>query len=156
MTKRPPVEATAALSKLRDLHPRTAVTPAEAAQVAAVAVAAAPATQVRRPWRSTVRTAFQVLAGLLPMLPVIVGASGLDQSAPAVAGALAISAAITRVMALPAVEAFLQRFIPWLAAAPRTPLDVDEGAGELGSVFIIALGIVLGLVLFVLVVRPLL
>lgn len=97
------------------------VTTADAAKVADAAVAAAPATQVRRPWRSTVRTLFQLIVGLAPMLPVIVQASGVEETAPAVAGALAISGGITRVMALPAVEAFLQRFVPWLAASPRPP-----------------------------------
>lgn len=95
------------------------VTTADAAKVADAAVAAAPATQVRRPWRSTVRTVFQLVVGLAPMLPAIVHASGVDDTVAPVAGALAISGGITRVMALPAVEAFLQRFAPWLAASPR-------------------------------------
>lgn len=94
-------------------------TTAQAAAVAEVAVQAAPATQVRRPWRSTLRTAVQFLLGVAPLLPVIVGASGVDQSLPAVAAALALAAAITRIMSLPAVETFLQRYAPWLAAAPR-------------------------------------
>jgi len=95
------------------------VTTADAAKVADAAVAAAPATQVRRPWRSTVRTVFQLVVGLAPMVPVIVQASGVEQASAGVAGALAISGGITRVMALPQVEAFLQRFVPWLAASPR-------------------------------------
>lgn len=92
---------------------------ASAALVARAAINAAPATQVRRPWRSTLRTLVQVVLGLAPMLPLLVDASGVDDTLPAVAGALAISGAITRVMALPAVEVFLQRFVPWLAASPR-------------------------------------
>lgn len=95
------------------------VTTADAAKVADAAVAAAPATQVRRPWRSTARTVFQLVVGLAPMLPAIVHASGVDDTLAPVAGALAISGGITRVMGLPAVEAFLQRFVPWLAASPR-------------------------------------
>lgn len=94
-------------------------TASQAAAVAAVAVAAAPATQVRRPWRSTVRTVVQFVLGLAPLLPVIVNASGVDTALPAVGAALALSAGITRVMALPGVETFLQRFVPWLAAAPK-------------------------------------
>lgn len=90
-----------------------------AAKVADAVVAAAPATQVRRPWRSTVRTLVQLVLGLAPMLPLLVDASGVDDTLPAVAGALAISGGITRVMALPQVEVFLQRFVPWLAASPR-------------------------------------
>lgn len=115
--------ATAVKAKLEDLGmgagTATGPTTAQAAAVAAVAVAAAPATQVRRPWRTTVRTLFQLLVGLAPMLPVIVDASGVDEASAGVAGALAISAAVTRVMSLPQVEQLLQRFVPWLAAAPR-------------------------------------
>lgn len=115
-------ETVAAAATLQDLHPQqTTVTTADVAQVAAAAVQAAPATQVRRPWRSTVRTAFQVFVGLAPMVPAIVHASGLNEAAPPVAGAIAISSGVTRIMALPGVESFLQRWVPWLAATPRPP-----------------------------------
>lgn len=97
----------------------SAASQSQAAAVAAVAVAAAPATQVRRPWRSTLRTIFQLTVALAAMLPVIVDASGADETLPAVGGALFIAGGVTRVMALPAVEQFLQRFVPWLAASPR-------------------------------------
>lgn len=94
----------------------------EARELAEVAVAAAPATQVRRPWRATVRTAFQLVVGLAAMLPLLVEAAGLEETAPVLAGVLAVSAAVTRIMALPAVEAFLEAFVPFLAAAPRAEL----------------------------------
>lgn len=77
-------------------------------------------TQTRYPWRTTVRTAFQLVTGIAPMVPLIIDASGLDEAAAPVAGAIAISAGITRVMALPAVEGFLRRWAPWLAAAPTS------------------------------------
>jgi hypothetical protein len=77
------------------------------------------ATQVRHPWKATVRTGFQALVGLAAMLPLLVDASGVDETAAPVAGALVISGAVTRVMALPAVEVYLRRFVPWLAAEPR-------------------------------------
>lgn len=116
-------QAVAVKAKLDDLgmgvgRSDTATT-SQAAAVAAVAVAAAPATQVRRPWRSTLRTVFQLAVGLAPMLPAIAHASGVDDTAAPVALALGISAAVTRVMALPDVETFLQRFVPWLSAAPK-------------------------------------
>lgn len=77
-------------------------------------------TQVRRPWRSTARTVFQALVALAVLAPFVVQASGLDAEAlPWLAGFLAICAGITRVMALPQVEAFLRRFLPFLAAAPK-------------------------------------
>lgn len=83
-------------------------------------------TQVRRPWRATIRTAFAVVVALAAMLPLLVDAAGLDQTLPPVAGALAIAGAITRILALPAVETFLARFVPWLAADPAD--DAGEGA----------------------------
>lgn len=76
-------------------------------------------TQVRRPWRATLRTAVAAFVALCAMLPLLVDTVGLDETLPPVAGALTITAAITRVMALPATEAFLQRFVPFLAAVPR-------------------------------------
>lgn len=116
-------ETAAVKAKLDDLGMgagrSSTATASQAAQVAAVAVAAAPATQVRRPWRSTFRTAVQFAVGLAPMLPVIVSASGIEQTGGAVGVALGISAGVTRVMNLPAVEVFLQKFVPWLAAAPK-------------------------------------
>lgn len=75
-------------------------------------------TQVRRPWHAVVRTAFQGVVGFAPLVPAIVDASGLDETAPLVAGGIAISGAITRIMALPKVEEWLRRFVPFLAADP--------------------------------------
>lgn len=75
-------------------------------------------TQVKRPWRATVRTVFQFILALLTLLPFLVtGVYHDSDAAPAVVGqVLAVAAAATRVMALPQVEDFLQRFFPWLAA----------------------------------------
>lgn len=84
----------------------------------------APPTQIRRPWRSTVRTVFQALVALAAMAPVLVATTGLKpEQLPWLAGVLGVAAAITRVMTLPQVEGFLRRFVPWLAAAPK----LDEG-----------------------------
>ena len=77
-------------------------------------------TQVRRPWRATLRTVFQALVALAVMAPVLVEATGLQADQwPWLAGVLAVAAAITRIMALPQVEDFLARFIPFLAAQPK-------------------------------------
>lgn len=76
-------------------------------------------TQSRYPWRATVRTLFAVVVALASLIPDLVAAGGLDPDAPAVARVLAVAAAITRIMALPSVEEFLRRFVPWLAASPR-------------------------------------
>lgn len=86
-------------------------------QPTATTVRQAPPTQVRRPWTATARTVVQGLLAFLVLLPFIVDASGLDPvTLPWLAGLLAVSAAITRVMALPQVEAFLRRHLPFLAA----------------------------------------
>lgn len=78
-------------------------------------------TQVKRPWRATVRTVFQGLVAFAVIAPVIADAAGLDvESTPFLAIALAACAAVTRVMALPQVEGFLQKFLPFLAATPRS------------------------------------
>ncbi len=78
-------------------------------------------TQVARPWRATVRTVVQALVALAVMAPVLVEATGLEpESLPWLAGVLAVAAAVARVSALPQVEEFLRRFVPWLAADPNS------------------------------------
>lgn len=71
-------------------------------------------TQAQYPWRATLRTLVAAVVGLLPLLPAIVDALGLG-SLPWVVGLLAVVAAVTRVLALPAVVAWTERFLPWLA-----------------------------------------
>lgn len=78
-------------------------------------------TQVKRPWRATVRTVFQFVLALATLLPFLVtGVYSSADAAPAVVGqVLAVAAAVTRVMALPSVENFLHDWFPWLAADDR-------------------------------------
>ncbi|MDV6276366.1 hypothetical protein R3Q06_22975 [Rhodococcus erythropolis] len=76
------------------------------------------ATQSLYPWRAVVRTVFALVVGFAPLLPVIVSASGISAAAPGVGVALAISAGVTRVLALPQVDAFLKHWAPWLATQP--------------------------------------
>jgi len=90
-------------------------------------------TQTRYPWRTTVRTAFAFIVALAAMLPGLVEAAGLDETAPWVAGLLGIASAITRIMALPAVEVFLRRFLPFLAAEPKSAEPKSEPARHLGE-----------------------
>jgi hypothetical protein len=91
----------------------------------------AQATQVRRPWRSTVRTIFQAVVAAAAAAPGVYSAAthhNADAATGWAAGGLAVAAAVTRVMALPAVETFLQRFVPFLAAEPKTTNpDAQEG-----------------------------
>lgn len=79
-------------------------------------------TQVARPWRTVVRTVVQALIALAALAPVIYSAATNDNPAAAtgaVGAALVVAGGITRVMALPGVNRFLERFVPWLAAEPR-------------------------------------
>lgn len=59
--------------------------------------------------KRTVRTLIQGAIGLAVALPAIVDASGVPESLPWVVGALAVAGGLARVMALPAVEALLDR-----------------------------------------------
>lgn len=81
-------------------------------------------TQVRAPWKATVRTIFAVVPAIALLVnPVLTAVADGDPSTlgPWAAVALTASATITRVLALPGVEEFLRRFAPWLAAGARTP-----------------------------------
>ncbi|MXM68309.1 hypothetical protein GR925_34025 [Streptomyces sp. HUCO-GS316] len=59
--------------------------------------------------KRTVRTVLQGVAMFAVALPAIVTASGIPESLPWVAGALAVAGGLARVMALPAVEQLLDR-----------------------------------------------
>lgn len=77
-------------------------------------------TQIRKPWRSTMRTVFQALVALAVLFPILVQTAGLDpESAPWLVLPLAIAAAVARIMALPQVEVFLRRFLPFLSASGK-------------------------------------
>lgn len=61
-------------------------------------------------WKRVARTVVQIVLPLSVALPEIVDASGIDDALPWVAGMVATSAALTRIMAVPAV----QRWLLWL------------------------------------------
>lgn len=78
-------------------------------------------TQVKRPWRATIRTVFQALVSLAAIVPLISlsveEATGYDLSGvPFVIAVLAVAAVITRVMAIPQVEGWIEQYLPFLAA----------------------------------------
>ena len=81
-------------------------------------------TQVRHPWRSTFRTTFQLTVALASLLPYVVAQVDIPVGG-ALAQVLAVAATITRVMAMPEVSTFLERFVPWLA--PGTGPEVPAG-----------------------------
>lgn len=72
-------------------------------------------TQVNQPRRATARTVIAAIVGLIPVLPDVIRAYGLD-SIPVIAAALTIIAATARVLTLPQVEKWLQDYVPWLSA----------------------------------------
>jgi hypothetical protein len=81
-------------------------------------------TQTRHPWRATARTIFAAGVALLTLLPVIAMTAGVDDVA-AVAQVLVVAGAVTRVLALPGVEKFLELYFPWLAASPVEGIASD-------------------------------
>ncbi|MCW6008514.1 hypothetical protein K1W54_28815 [Micromonospora sp. CPCC 205371] len=75
-------------------------------------------TQSRHPWRATARTVFAAVVGAISLVPTIAVTAGVD-TVPAVAQVVTVSAAVTRVLAIPAVDQWLRTYAPWLASAPR-------------------------------------
>ncbi|WP_424888103.1 hypothetical protein [Streptomyces sp. XH2] len=76
--------------------------------------------------RRTIRTTVQTAITLAALLPVIVDAAGIPATLPWAAGALAVAAGLTRIMAIPGVQALLPM---WLRTAhPDDQLPaVDRG-----------------------------
>lgn len=85
-------------------------------------------TQTQHPWRATLRTLFAAIVAVAAAWGLIVEAAGIDQTIPVVAASLTFAAGITRVMALPAVNDLIARFLPWLAAEPKPGDEQDGGA----------------------------
>ena len=85
-------------------------------------------TQVVYPWRSTVRTGMQALLGLVALLPILAAAGYLD-TVPWLLPAVPAAAGIARVLAIPAVETWVKRWLPWLSAQP--PLSHQDGTAGL-------------------------
>lgn len=76
------------------------------------------ATQSRHPWRATLRTVFAALVALAAMAgPMYTAATGNSPEAATgwAAVMLAVTGAVTRVLALPQVDEWLTRFVPFLA-----------------------------------------
>lgn len=66
-----------------------------------------PPTQVVYPAKAVVRTVIQVLVGLAAIAPFLVADLGIGTTSGLLAGALGVAAALTRVMAIPAVNQML-------------------------------------------------
>lgn len=61
--------------------------------------------------RRTVRTVFAFVVSLAAALPLIVDASGIPETTAGVGALLAVGAAVTRILALPAVDALLPAWL---------------------------------------------
>ena len=61
--------------------------------------------------KRTARTVLQSAVGIAVALPAIVSASGVPEALPWAAGALAVAGGFARVMALPAVQSLLPRWL---------------------------------------------
>lgn len=75
-------------------------------------------TQVAHPVRATARTIFQGAIAFAAILPLVITTAGI----PVVGWAailIGVAGAVTRIMALPGVESFLENYIPFLAAKPK-------------------------------------
>lgn len=68
-------------------------------------------TQVTYPIQATIRTVVQVVIGMAPVMPFLVADLGLQTTGGVVAIVLAASAVITRLMAVPAVNRALGRYL---------------------------------------------
>lgn len=76
---------------------------------------------VTYPKRRLIRSVFQFVVSVGPILPLVYEQATQHNPEAAtgfMGGALAINAAIVRVMGLPQVEGFLQNHVPWLSATP--------------------------------------
>jgi len=72
-------------------------------------------TQARHPWRATARTTFAAAVAILPALPEIANVLGIS-TVPVVASALSVTALVTRILAIPEVDFWLDRYFPLFSA----------------------------------------
>ncbi|MET9425640.1 hypothetical protein ABZY06_33890 [Streptomyces sp. NPDC006540] len=61
--------------------------------------------------RRTLRTVFQTVVTVAAAAPALVAASGVAQTSGAVAFALTVAGAVTRIMALPVVDSVLPEWL---------------------------------------------
>ena len=73
--------------------------------------------QTTYPWRATVRTVLAAVISIAAVWGLVVQAAGVDETTPVVATTIAVAGAITRIMAIPAVNDLLTRF--GLGAEPK-------------------------------------
>lgn len=94
--------------------------------------ARSPSSQVRHPWRASIRTGLAALLAALIAFPQVAAALSITDI-PIVATTVAVAVGVTRVMALPSVEVFLDRFAPFLSSTgptddPNKPTPEQENS----------------------------
>lgn len=77
--------------------------------------ARSPSSQVRHPWRAAFRTGLAALLAALLAFPEIARVLSISDI-PIVATTVGVAVAVTRVMALPSVERFLDDYAPFLSS----------------------------------------
>ncbi len=89
-------------------------------------------TQTRHPWRATARTTMAALVGLLAIMPAIEDTVHLSTTWPWFAGVVGIAATVTRILAIPVVEAWIRenRLTGWLSAAPKAKRPTSGGPAD--------------------------
>jgi hypothetical protein len=83
-------------------------------------------TQCTHPVRAAARSTTATLLGLGPLVPLLVSNLGQSRAAVVLAVALAGNAIVTRVLALPEVEAWLRHTLPFLAATTGRRVRREE------------------------------
>jgi hypothetical protein len=73
--------------------------------------------QTTCPWRATVRTVLATVISIAAVWGLVVEAAGVDETTPIVATTIAVAGAITRIMAIPAVNDLLTKV--GLGAEPK-------------------------------------
>lgn len=66
---------------------------------------------MKNEWVRTLRTALQALVALIPVAPFLVNALGLGETSAVGAGVIAVAAGAARLMAVPQVDALVDRFL---------------------------------------------
>lgn len=74
-------------------------------------------TPVSHPNRRAIRTFVAAAIGMLPLIPELVFGLHLDGTEVG-AQVVAVSGTMSRIMALPSVDRWIRRYLPWLAATP--------------------------------------
>lgn len=77
------------------------------------------ATQSKYPWRAVLRTLVAFVIAIVPYVSTLIADLSTQTQNGALLAAAPIVAAVTRLLAAPAVDALLKRWLPPLAAEPR-------------------------------------